>query len=199
MSCWNALSPRSAVEKSPDNIVDDAGLQTDGGSVSRGPVLASHAPPGWHATLHPGTSRTAPCLPIHRMASLCPGLPPGMKSIGAFCSLPPVCRANRYLRVRAEDALNDTQSQLLAIAAWLGIRGDEDALEAHAAPGSIAFCPARSGRRAAWQAATTPGFCTIRSPRTSRDARQRRSAAGLAGGPVRMENGDRAGESTRLL
>jgi hypothetical protein len=45
----------------------------------------------------------------------------------------------RYLRVRAEDVLNDPQSQLHAIATWLGIRTDGDAIEAMRHPEASPF------------------------------------------------------------
>jgi hypothetical protein len=56
--------------------------------------------------------------------------------------------AKRYLRVRSEDALNDTQSQFRAIADWLGIRADEQAIEAMQHPEASPFArpgPAGSG------------------------------------------------------
>jgi len=46
---------------------------------------------------------------------------------------------DRYLRVRAEDVLNDTKSQLYAIATWLGIRADDDAIEAMQHPEASPF------------------------------------------------------------
>ncbi len=55
---------------------------------------------------------------------------------------------DRYRRVRAEDVLNDTRSQLRSIAAWLGIRDDEAAIEAMTHPEMSPFAsvgPADSG------------------------------------------------------
>jgi hypothetical protein len=47
--------------------------------------------------------------------------------------------ADRYKRVRAEDVLNDSESQLRAIAAWLGLREDESAVEAMKHPEASPF------------------------------------------------------------
>jgi hypothetical protein len=55
---------------------------------------------------------------------------------------------HRYMRVRAEDVLNQPRSQLPAIAAWLGNRIDEDAIEAMMHPENSPFAsvgPAASG------------------------------------------------------
>ena len=43
------------------------------------------------------------------------------------------------MRVRAEDVLNETLPQLRAIAGWLGVRTDEDAIEAMTHPETSPF------------------------------------------------------------
>jgi hypothetical protein len=53
-----------------------------------------------------------------------------------FCARLP---EERYLRVRGEDVLNDTRTQLHVIAAWLGIRTDREAIEAMRHPEASAF------------------------------------------------------------
>jgi len=55
---------------------------------------------------------------------------------------------DRYLRVRAEDVLNDTPAQLRSITSWLGVREDEAAIEAMMHPEASPFAspgPAGSG------------------------------------------------------
>ena len=141
------LRPRVAVEKSPDNILDDVGLKRMDAAYPKARYL--------HLTRHPVTTqrsvqehrnRTIPTHPLD-------GEP--MSGIGSWydvhrrilhfaAGLP----AERYLRVRAESILNDTTSQLYAIAVWLGIRADDDAIEAMRHPETSPFArfgPAASG------------------------------------------------------
>ena len=44
-----------------------------------------------------------------------------------------------YMRVRAEDVLNETRPQLHAIARWLGVRTDEHAIDAMSHPEACPF------------------------------------------------------------
>jgi hypothetical protein len=46
---------------------------------------------------------------------------------------------DRYMRIRAEDVLNNTGPQLRSIAAWMGIRIDEDAIAAMTHPEASPF------------------------------------------------------------
>jgi hypothetical protein len=46
---------------------------------------------------------------------------------------------DRYMRVKAEDVLNDAPSQLRSIAMWLGIRTDADAIETMMHPEASPF------------------------------------------------------------
>jgi hypothetical protein len=141
------LSPRIAVEKSPDNLLTDAGLARMAAAYPRARYL--------HLTRHPVTTQRSiqghlsRTIPSYRQN----GEP--MSGIGSWydihrrillfaTNLP----ADRYLRVRAEDILNHTQLQLHAIAAWLGIRADEDAIDAMQHPEASPFArpgPAASG------------------------------------------------------
>jgi hypothetical protein len=139
------LHPRLAVEKSPDNILDDTGLKRMEAAYPRARYL--------HLTRHPVTtqrsvqehrSRTVPAHPLD-------GEP--MSGIGSWydihrrilhfaAGLP----ADRYLRVRAESILNDTKSQLYAISGWLGIRVDDNAIESMRHPEASPFaCPGPAG------------------------------------------------------
>jgi hypothetical protein len=56
--------------------------------------------------------------------------------------------SDRYMRVRAEDVLNDMRKRLRAIAAWLELRTDPPAIEAMTHPETspfAGFAPACSG------------------------------------------------------
>ena len=140
------LSPRSAVEKSPDNV-QDAGLRRMEAAYPRARYL--------HLTRHPLTTQRS--IQDHRNRTV-PLHPPDGEPMSGIASWYEIHRrilhfaaglpANRYLRVRAEDVLNDSQSQLCAIAAWLGVRTDEDAIEAMKHPEASPFArpgPAASG------------------------------------------------------
>jgi hypothetical protein len=141
------LTPRIAVEKSPDNILDDEALRRMDAAYPRARYL--------HLTRHPITTqrsmeeyrrRTAPSLGID-------GEP--MSGIGAwydihrrilhFAAQLPACR---YLRVRAEDVLNEPERQLYKIVVWLGVSTDDQAIEAMLHPEESPFAraaPAESG------------------------------------------------------
>jgi hypothetical protein len=47
--------------------------------------------------------------------------------------------ARSFIRLRAEDVLNDSRSQLCSVAKWLGIRADEDAIESMMHPENSPF------------------------------------------------------------
>ena len=64
--------------------------------------------------------------------------------LGLAATLP----KQRYMRVKAEDVLNDTRPQLRSIAAWLGIRTDKAAVDAMVHPEASPFArfgPEESG------------------------------------------------------
>jgi hypothetical protein len=141
------LSPRDAVEKSPENVESDAALMR----------LASAYPGAryLHLTRHPVTTQRSVKEHLNRVV---PGYSmPGEPMSGTASWVETHCRImrftailpkHRYLRVRAEDVLNDTRAQLQSIAAWLGIEPDERAIEAMAHPEASPFAglgPAGSG------------------------------------------------------
>ncbi len=123
------LSPRIAVEKSPENVEDDAALQRLAASYPRARYL--------HLTRHPVTTQQS--LEKHWSRSI-PGLVvPGQPMVGIAAWVATQCRIltfaatlpeSRYLRVRAEDVLNDPHSQLASIASWLELDTSPDAIEA---------------------------------------------------------------------
>ena len=140
------LSPRTAIEKSPDNLLTDAALARMAAAYPRARYL--------HLTRHPVTTQRS--IEEHRRRTVGysqEGEP--MRSIASWYAihrrillfareLPP----ERYLRVRGEDVLNDSRTQLYRIAAWLGVRTDAEAIEAMLHPEASPFAhpgPAESG------------------------------------------------------
>jgi hypothetical protein len=72
---------------------------------------------------------------------LCRRTSQGTSAVSTYCTgrfastLPDA----RYLRVRSEDVLNDRRVQLRAIAAWLGVRSDDAAVDAMLNPAASPF------------------------------------------------------------
>jgi hypothetical protein len=136
------LSPRVAVEKSPETVATDAALARLAAAYPQARYV--------HLTRHPVTTQRSVeehwqrTIPEYRM----PGQP--MAGIALWVDIQ--CRILRfaatlspgtYLRVRAEDVLNDMRAHLHSIAAWLGLRTDEDAIDAMTHPEASPF--ARAG------------------------------------------------------
>jgi hypothetical protein len=141
------VRPRVAVEKSPDDVLTDAGLERMASTYPEARYL--------HLTRHPVTTQRS--VEEHRRRTVgghpLPGEPmSGVASwyethrrILHFAARLP---AGRYLRVRAEDVLNDRASRLRAIAGWLGLADDDAAIEAMQHPEASPFAcfgPAESG------------------------------------------------------
>ncbi|MDQ1471084.1 MAG: hypothetical protein QOJ99_2564 [Bryobacterales bacterium] len=123
------LSPRLAVEKSPENVEDDAALQRLAASYPRARYL--------HLTRHPVTTQQS--LEKHLNRTIPGFVLPGQPMFGIAAWVSAQCRIlafaatlpeSRYLRVRAEDVLNDPHSQLASIASWLELETSPDAIEA---------------------------------------------------------------------
>jgi hypothetical protein len=123
------LEPRTAVEKSPDNVLSDAGLMRMQAAYPRARYL--------HLTRHPVTTQRS--IEAHRIRAIGirgrRGEP--MSGIASWYDIHRriLCfvrtlPADRQLRVRAEDVLNNSYSELKRIALWLGIRTDTAAIEA---------------------------------------------------------------------
>jgi hypothetical protein len=140
------LDPRVAVEKSPDNLLTDAALSRMAKAYPRARYL--------HLTRHPVTTqRSMEAYRLRTFGTSQEGEP--MRSVAAWYEihrrillfandLPP----DRYLSVRAEDALNDPNRELRKVATWLGIRGDATAITRMLHPESSPFArpgPAESG------------------------------------------------------
>jgi len=132
------LSPREAVEKSPDNVLSDAALRRMSKAYPKARYL--------HLTRHPvATQRSTRDHWSQTVSSRARDGEP-MSTIGSWydthrrimnfgASLPP----SRYLRVRAEDVLNHPETQLHAIATWLGLRADYEAVESMRHPEQSPF------------------------------------------------------------
>jgi hypothetical protein len=123
------LAPRAAVEKSPDNLTSATPLRR----------LASAYPEAryLHLTRHPTTTQVSMVEHLHRTAPEHPCIGEPMAGFAAWCGVharilrfTATLHPGRVMRVRAEDLLNDTRTQMLAIATWLRLRTDAPAIEA---------------------------------------------------------------------
>lgn len=157
------VSPRIAVEKSPDNVLSDEALERMSSAYPRARYL--------HLTRHPLTTQRS--MQEHRARTVPedPQRDEPMYGIASWYSthrrillfglnLP----SHRYLRVKAEDLLNDSESQLKSIAAWLEVRTDTAAIEAMKHPEASPFStfgPADSGV----EGGNDPGFLRDPIPR----------------------------------
>jgi len=147
-ACWSGaemldcllerISPRIGVEKSPENVESDESLRrlADAYPGARYVHLIRH-PVSSQRSMAEHASRTVPgfSLPDQPMAGIASWLETHCRIL-VFCDTLP---QHRYIRVKAEDVLNDARSQLRSIAAWLGIRVDGDALEAMTHPEASPF------------------------------------------------------------
>lgn len=141
------LWPRIGIEKSPENVLTDRALRRMASAYPKARYL--------HLTRHPLTTQRSIQEHRNRIVPSAPRDGEPMSGIGAWyethrrivnftARLP----AGRYLRVRAEDVLNDSKSQLMAIALWLELRADKRAIEAMKHPERSPFAspgPAESG------------------------------------------------------
>lgn len=135
------LSPRLAVEKSPENVEDDAALQRLATAYPQARFL--------HLTRHPVTTQQS--FENHLNRTIPGFVLPGQPAFGIAAWVSAQCRIlafaatlpeSRYLRVRAEDVLNHPHSQLASIAAWLELETAPDAIEAMLHPERSPFaCP----------------------------------------------------------
>jgi hypothetical protein len=132
------LSPRVAVEKSPESVATDAALKRLASAYPRARYL--------HLTRHPVTTQRSMLehwnriVPGYSMQDQpMAGIASWVETHGRILRFAAPLPKNFCMRVRAEDVLNDTHSQLRLIAAWLGIRTDEDAIEAMTHPEASPF------------------------------------------------------------
>jgi len=134
----SSMSPRTAVEKSPENVADDDALMRLASSYPKARYL--------HLTRHPVTTqrsgeehvkRTVPgyAVPDQPMAGIGAWVETHCRILRFAATLP----KTRYLRVRAEDVLNNPRPQLSSIAGWLALGTGEDAIEAMMHPEESPF------------------------------------------------------------
>jgi hypothetical protein len=132
------LSPRIAVEKSPENVESDTALRRLSSAYPRARYL--------HLTRHPVTTQRS--AQEHWNRSVPGHLMEGQPMSVMVSWVETQCRIlrlaatlpkDRYMRVRAEDVLNDARGQLRSIAMWLEVRTDEDAIEAMTHPETSPF------------------------------------------------------------
>lgn len=141
------VAPRSAVEKSPENVESAAALGRLVAAYPRARFL--------HLTRHPATSqrsmhdhwcRTMPDSPVEELAQVCAET--WLDTHRRILAMTAHAAPDRYLRVRAEDILNEPSTHLPVIARWLGVASEEDAIEAMRHPERSPFAclgPAGSG------------------------------------------------------
>jgi len=141
------LQPRRCVEKSPENVETDTALARLAAGYPRARYL--------HLTRHPVTTQRSIQQHFNRILAGYRQDGQPMSGVAAWfeahrrilrfaADLSP----DRYMRVRAEDVLSDMRHQLAAIAAWLGLRADADAIAAMEHPEASPFAgfgPAGSG------------------------------------------------------
>jgi hypothetical protein len=127
------ILPRRCVEKSPENVETSAALERLASAYPRACYL--------HLTRHPLTTQRSIRDHLNRILpdSGCKGQP--MAGIAAWyvahqriMRFAGTVATGRYLRVRAEDVLNDPRTHLAAIARWLGLRDDAPAIDAMTHP-----------------------------------------------------------------
>jgi hypothetical protein len=132
------IAPRTAVEKSPENVTSAMALKRLALAYPKACYL--------HLTRHPlGTQASAArhlrlTVPEHPqtgepMAGIAAWVEVHSRILRFTGALP----RQRTRRVRAEDILNDPDFQLRAIARWLGIRDDDEAVEAMRHPEASPF------------------------------------------------------------
>lgn len=132
------LSPRVAVEKSPENVLSDDALARIASAYPKARYV--------HLTRHPVTTQRS--LQEHLKQTV-PNHPQNGEPVNSIVSWYEAHRRilrftaglpeDRYIRVKAEDVMNDCREQLSRIAAWLGVRTDDAAIEAMAHPESSPF------------------------------------------------------------
>ena len=132
------FQPSGCVEKSPENVETDTALARLAAAYPRARYL--------HLTRHPGTTQRSiqehfnRILPGYRqdgqpMSGVAAWYETHRRILRLAADLPP----DRYMRVRAEDVLNDMRHQLAAIAAWLGLHTGADAIAAMTHPEASPF------------------------------------------------------------
>ena len=139
------ISPRAGVEKSPENVESEESLRRIAVAYpfARYVHLVRH-PVSTQRSMAEHARRTVPefHLPDEPMSSIASWLEIHCRILRFGATLP----GHRYLRVKAEDVLNDARCQLRSIAEWLRMRCDDRAIEAMMHPEASPFaCPGPPG------------------------------------------------------
>ena len=141
------VRPRAGVEKSPENVESDESLARLAAAYPKARYL--------HLTRHPVTTqrsaeehvaRTVPgfSLPDQPMSGIASWVETHCRILSFGENLP----TDRYMRVKAEDLLNNADPHLRSIGTWLGLRVDDEAIETMKHPEASPFAfpgPADSG------------------------------------------------------
>jgi hypothetical protein len=132
------IAPRMAVEKSPENVGSAAALRRLAAAYPDARFL--------HLTRHPMTTQASMAQHLLRTVPERPRLGEPMAGIAAWCEVherilrfADALPDTRIIRLRAEDILNDPRPPLRTIAAWLGLRTDDAAIEAMGHPEASPF------------------------------------------------------------
>jgi hypothetical protein len=124
-----AAHPRIAVEKSPETSMSTAALERLAEAYPRARYL--------HLVRHPSSSALSmaqhwiahePADPLPDLPAICVAV--WLETHRRILRFAEGLPGERYLRVRAEDVLNDPQARLASIARWLGVRDDPQAITA---------------------------------------------------------------------
>jgi hypothetical protein len=143
-----ALStPRTGIEKSPENVESDEALLRLSLAYPRAKYL--------HVTRHPVSTQKsmkdhlARMVPGYTMTGQpMSGISGWVATQQRILSFATPLPGNRYLRIKGEDILSSPRSCLSSIAAWLGVRTDEQAVIAMMHPEESPFAcegPGESG------------------------------------------------------
>jgi hypothetical protein len=138
------IAPRAAVEKSPETVNQSAALSRLGRAYPNARYL--------HLSRHPSTTaesmaRHLDAMLLGRVHTLDAGS--GVETWRAvherILRFTESAGRERVMQIRAEDVLNDPRNSMRSIARWLGLRQDDEAIEAMLHPETSPF--ARLGPR----------------------------------------------------
>lgn len=157
------LAPRAGVEKSPENALTNEALDRLSSAYPRACYL--------HLTRHPVTTQRSAeehwnrVIPGHpQSGEPMAGIAAWVETHSRILRFAASLGRGHYLRVRAEDALNDSRRTLGLIADWLGVSGAAGAVEAMLHPELSPFAcfgPEGSGVTGGHD----PGFLRSPAPR----------------------------------
>ena len=132
------IYPQTAIEKSPENVMTPVALRRLSAAYPRARYL--------HITRHPASTvrsmrehwhRTMPNQPFDELEVSC--VVSWLDINQRICRFGATLEGDRYLKLRAEDVLNQSVAQLRSIARWLGVRADDDAVAAMCHPETSPF------------------------------------------------------------